>query len=97
MKATNANSLDRRSFGVAAATFVATSIAPQIARADDDKYKDFVTTESGLKYKVVKEGTGAKPEPGMTVKAHYTGWLDDFDSIKKVCTSYRVLEAVGSR
>ena len=27
------------------------------------------------------------PEPGQTVKAHYTGWLDGFDSIKKFDSS----------
>jgi FKBP-type peptidyl-prolyl cis-trans isomerase len=38
---------------------------------------DFITTESGLQYKVVKEGTGAIPLPGQTVKAHYrmVEWL----------------------
>jgi peptidylprolyl isomerase len=40
-----------------------------------------------LKYKVTKEGTGAVPSPGQTVKAHYTGWLDGFDSIKKFDSS----------
>jgi len=64
------------------ATFPKTSFA-----ADDDPYKDFVTTESGLKYKVIKEGSGAIPSPGQTVKAHYTGWLDGFDSIKKFDSS----------
>ena len=39
------------------------------------------------KYKVLKEGTGAIPEPGQTVKAHYTGWLDGFDSIRKFDSS----------
>eukprot|EP00968_Pinguiococcus_pyrenoidosus_P024410 scaffold4635_cov267-Pinguiococcus_pyrenoidosus.AAC.33 len=37
-----------------------------------------VTTESGLKYEVVKEGTGAVPSPGQSVRVHYTGWLDGF-------------------
>ena len=32
-------------------------------------------TESGLEYRDVKEGTGAKPEPGQTCSVHYTGWL----------------------
>lgn len=80
--------VDRRSFGVGAATAVATTIvAPNLARADDDPYADFVTTESGLKYKVTKEGTGKIPESGMAVQAHYTGWLDGFDSIKKFDSS----------
>lgn len=33
----------------------------------------FISTESGLRYKVITEGTGAIPQTGQTVKAHYTG------------------------
>ncbi len=42
-----------------------------------------VTTDSGLKYVQLKEGTGATPKPGQTVSVHYTGTLEDgtkFDS-----------------
>jgi peptidylprolyl isomerase len=42
-----------------------------------------VTTSSGLKYVVVKEGDGATPSTGQTVTVHYTGTLEDgtkFDS-----------------
>lgn len=83
-------STDRRAFvaQVASVATVATTIAPFAASAEeDDPYKDFVTTESGMKYKVLKEGTGAIPEQGQTVKAHYTGWLDGFDSIRKFDSS----------
>jgi peptidylprolyl isomerase len=34
-----------------------------------------VTTESGLKYMELEEGTGATPQRGQTVAVHYTGWL----------------------
>jgi FKBP-type peptidyl-prolyl cis-trans isomerase FklB len=34
-----------------------------------------VVTASGLQYKVVKMGTGAKPTPSDIVKVHYTGTL----------------------
>lgn len=61
-------SLDRRSFvGVAAAATLASRVAP--AAAEDDPYADFITTESGMKYKVLKEGDGAIPLPNQTVKA----------------------------
>lgn len=48
--------------------------------ADDNKA---VTTDSGLKYVVLNEGTGATPKTGQTVVVHYTGTLEDgtkFDS-----------------
>ena len=50
----------------------------------DKQFPDAVTTPSGLKYIVVKEGNGGdSPVKGTTVKAHYTGKLLDgkkFDS-----------------
>ena len=45
--------------------------------------KDVFTTESGLQYQVVTEGTGEKPTEKDRVKVHYTGTLLDgtkFDS-----------------
>jgi peptidylprolyl isomerase len=41
------------------------------------------TTRSGLKYTILKAGTGAKPKPGQEVFVHYTGTLTNgkkFDS-----------------
>jgi FKBP-type peptidyl-prolyl cis-trans isomerase len=41
------------------------------------------TTDSGLQYEVVKDGSGAKPKAGDMVKVHYTGTLttgEKFDS-----------------
>jgi peptidylprolyl isomerase len=42
-----------------------------------------ITTESGLKYIDLVEGTGAMPDRGQTVVVDYTGWLTNgkkFDS-----------------
>ena len=42
-----------------------------------------ITTASGLKYEVLKPGTGAVAQPGQMVAVHYTGWLTNgtkFDS-----------------
>jgi FKBP-type peptidyl-prolyl cis-trans isomerase len=42
-----------------------------------------ITTPSGLKYTVLKAGTGATPKPGQKVFVHYTGTLTNgkkFDS-----------------
>jgi FKBP-type peptidyl-prolyl cis-trans isomerase FkpA len=41
------------------------------------------TTDSGLKYEDLSEGTGAAAKAGDTVDVHYTGWLSNgqkFDS-----------------
>jgi FKBP-type peptidyl-prolyl cis-trans isomerase FkpA len=44
-----------------------------------------VTTESGLKYEDLTEGSGTEAKAGTYVSVHYTGWLTDgqkFDSSK---------------
>lgn len=54
---------------------------PRVATKVDEK--DYTTTDSGLKYYDLVEGTGATPTQGQTVVVHYTGWLEDgtqFDS-----------------
>ena len=58
-----------------------TSTLPPLAERGD-----FTTTESGLKYRVIKEGKGRKPNANSSVSCHYRGWLDDgteFDSSYK--------------
>lgn len=51
--------------------------------AENAKAEGVVTTESGLQYKVITEGNGAKPSASDTVEVHYAGTLIDgteFDS-----------------
>ncbi len=45
--------------------------------------KDTLETESGIRYIIIEEGTGDKPERGSIVNVHYSGYLTDgtlFDS-----------------
>jgi len=45
--------------------------------------KMFTKTGSGLEYRILRAGEGAKPKASNTVKVHYHGWLDNgkvFDS-----------------
>jgi len=54
--------------------------------AENKTKSGVITTESGLQYQVLTEGSGVKPEPTDTVKVHYTGTLIDgteFDSSVK--------------
>ncbi|HHB80081.1 MAG TPA: FKBP-type peptidyl-prolyl cis-trans isomerase [Saprospiraceae bacterium] len=51
--------------------------------AENKKAKGVVTTDSGLQYEVLKEGSGASPKATDKVTVHYTGSLLDgtkFDS-----------------
>jgi FKBP-type peptidyl-prolyl cis-trans isomerase len=54
--------------------------------ADKDAPTEFQSTESGLKYRILRKSKGARPAKANTVKVHYRGWLDDgkeFDSSYK--------------
>ena len=68
---------------LASASLVAQDSRPASMPADNDQK----TTESGLKYSILKEGRGSEPpKMGDKVKVHYTGWLMDgteFDSSRK--------------
>jgi FKBP-type peptidyl-prolyl cis-trans isomerase FklB len=51
--------------------------------AENKKKEGVITLPSGLQYKVIKEGTGKKPQASDTVTTHYRGTLIDgteFDS-----------------
>ncbi|MDT9178315.1 MAG: FKBP-type peptidyl-prolyl cis-trans isomerase [Limnospira sp. PMC 1279.21] len=54
-----------------------------IAQNMTNTEENLVTTDSGLQYVDLQEGTGASPQAGQTVTVHYTGTLKDgtkFDS-----------------
>lgn len=69
MSSSAPKSLDRRSFVGTAAVAATLTARGAPAVAEDDPYADFTTTESGMKYKILKEGDGAVPLPNQTVKA----------------------------
>ncbi|MDY6836213.1 MAG: FKBP-type peptidyl-prolyl cis-trans isomerase [Chloroflexota bacterium] len=49
-----------------------------VAGCDDSSdTEEFITTESGLKYAVIEEGTGPSPSQGYVVVTHYKGELDN--------------------
>ena len=84
-----------------------TPVAPAIQQVsnsepgprDPDAAEEFTTTSSGLRYRILREGTGDKPTSADSVRAHYKGWLDDnteFDSSYKrgAPTSFGLLNVV---
>lgn len=51
--------------------------------ADEDAPTEYTTTESGLRYRILRKGDGVKPRSIDTVTVHYRGTLEDgtvFDS-----------------
>lgn len=60
-----------------------TSSSSEPGPRDPGAPEEFTTTESGLKYRILRKGSGDKPRSADSVVAHYKGWLDDgtvFDS-----------------
>lgn len=52
-------------------------------KLDKDPPKTLTTTTSGLKYRVLRKGSGAAPKATDSVNVNYHGWLDNgkvFDS-----------------
>lgn len=62
------------------------AVAAEPGPVDDDAPKEFTTTDSGLKYRILRKSDGQKPAATDDVTVHYRGWLDDktiFDSSYK--------------
>jgi FKBP-type peptidyl-prolyl cis-trans isomerase len=52
-------------------------------KIDQDASREFKTTDSGLKYRILRKSNGRKPNAANNVEVHYKGWLDNltiFDS-----------------
>lgn len=63
--------------------YLPNKVAGETFLAENKKNEGVVETESGLQYKVLKQGWGATPTPNDKVKVHYTGTFIDgsvFDS-----------------
>ena len=86
LSAAAASPVARRSALAAASVFLATT--PALAKGVDTSwvvvpssgfsdayFQGYTKTSSGLEYKVVEEGSGAKPKAGQQIKAHYAGYL----------------------
>ncbi len=42
---------------------------------DQNAPTGMLITDSGLKYRILREGSGAKPSASQSVEVHYHGWL----------------------
>lgn len=50
-------------------------------------FDDYITTDSGLKYKDITVGKGSQPKSGDNVIVNYIGWLNNFNSSDKFDSS----------
>lgn len=46
-------------------------------KVDEDVATEFTTTESGLKYRILRKSDGKKPTASNSVEVNYRGWLDN--------------------
>ncbi len=51
--------------------------ATEPGKPDKDAPKEFTTTKSGLKYRILRKAEGAKATKSDTVTVHYRGWIPD--------------------
>jgi FKBP-type peptidyl-prolyl cis-trans isomerase len=61
-------------------------------KIDENAQREFKTTKSGLKYRVLRKTEGRRPTAANKVEVHYKGWLDNqkiFDS------SYRTGKSIA--
>lgn len=57
-----------------------------------DAGKEFTTTASGLKYRILRKSDGKKPNESSTVRVHYRGWIpnpDNPDQGREFDSSYK--------
>ncbi len=45
---------------------------------DDDAPEEFIETDSGLKYRILRKTDGATATANDSVTVNYRGWLDDY-------------------
>jgi len=58
-------------------------LPPGAGKMDADAPKSMTKTNSGLQYRILRKGNGAKPKATNQVEVNYHGWLDNktvFDS-----------------
>jgi peptidylprolyl isomerase len=82
------SALTSLSVGLAVTAVSADTTGTQLQEAEKSQAPVFNVTSSGLQFYDIKEGDGESPAPGDTVRVHYTGWLEGFNSEKKFDSSY---------
>ena len=92
---TSPSTVNRRDFVAKSAAMAAVVALPRAGIAADDSaaadpYADFVTSESGMRYLITKEGGGAVPSAGQLVKVRPLTPISVFDvRVENLIFDYR--------
>lgn len=77
IKVTDAPSTPRPYLGPIVTLLDSRTLQNSIGPMDEDAPKEFISTESGLKYRILRASNKQKPTSASTVTVHYRGWTSD--------------------
>lgn len=79
-------------FAFGSLLLLSNGLSPAIAQEENQQKlsttMEWITTESGLRYRDVNHGKGETVQVGDTVRVHYNGWLDQINGSKQFDSSY---------
>lgn len=77
IRATNAPSAPSAYDGPITTLLDSVALQDGVGPIDENASQEFTTTDSGLKYRILRDSDGQKPTAASQVAVHYRGWLSN--------------------